>query len=92
MTSTSVKIWKANVVVGCPGNEITVPDIAVKRIPIDLLLGNEDFIARIAQAAYGKNEFPKEHVYKSTNKPMVHIFYTKELGEVSEPETEITYE
>ena len=82
------KLYSANVHIGPPDSLKTLLKIAVKKLPLHILMADNYFMDRIAFTAFGAGEpFPKAVRNPRTKQPIISIEYIQYLGDVStEPE------
>ncbi len=86
----STSIWSCNLIIGGDSNQVILERIAIKRLPISILMSDNHFINSL-KLKIGKGERIKgEKIWdklpknKLTGLPTIKVFYLKQLGTVAQ--------
>ncbi len=79
----STKIFSANIIIGSDSNQYIIEKIAVKRLPVEVLIADTVFVKRI-ESHVPKDVWAKLPRIKDNLLPSIKIFYLKYLGEIGE--------
>ncbi len=79
----ATEIWSANIIIGGDDNPIIIEKIAIKKLPIYLLLADEYFVKMI-QHRCDKKAWDKLKKDKETGLPSIKTVYLKHLGDTAQ--------
>lgn len=78
----ATKIYSANVFIGEPDNPVVLQQMVVKKLPLHILINDEDFISKLIK--YTGDKRWVELTPKKAKYPPIKIHYIKKIGTVNQ--------